>query len=58
MLAKKIFKYEVSIWTNGKDYQSPVRTPGSENIFSVSRLVSKGATIGATQDKKLLSRQM
>ena len=42
VLAKKIFKYEVSIWTNGKDYQSPVRTPSSEKPFERIKAHAKG----------------
>ena len=39
-----------------KLYQSPVPNPSSEFVLSVSRLVSKGATMGAAQDKKTIKK--
>ena len=52
VLAKKIFKHEVSIWTNGEAYQSPVHTPSSEKTFwAYQGSCQRVQKWGANQDK-------
>ena len=56
VLDKRLRKHDTTRWTNGETYQSPVRDPSCENLLIVSRLISKGAKIGGTQDKMLIKK--
>ena len=53
--AKILSKHETTILTNGETCQSPVRSPSCD-FFSVLMLVSKGAMMGATQDKMAIKK--
>ena len=54
MRAKRLCKQESARWVNGETYRSPVRASSCGKTLSTSRLVSKGATMGDTQDKMII----
>ena len=54
--AKRLRKHETTRCKNVETYRSPLRSPSCEKLFSVSRLVSKGATMGATQEKIIIKK--
>ena len=56
--AKSLCKHETIRWTNAETYRSSVRAPICENLLRISRFVSKGTTIGATQEKLIIKKNI
>ena len=54
--AKRLGKHKYSRRGNSEAYQNPVRTSIIQFFLSISRLVSKGSKIWATQDKMTIKK--